>query len=181
LYVNYLTPPRLPGAHRAALEEDIRVAREQADVVIVSWHWGLSPYQIYPNAGAGELEVMEYQKEMGHFVIDCGADMVIGHHSHQPQHIEVYKGKPILYSLANFVHDLDGFREQSLMAILVRCLIADGKIYRLSFVPGVLRGHGPPDFARPSQAPEVVKRITYMSLPFDTRFEIGEEDVAVVL
>jgi len=90
----------------------------------------------------------------------------------------VYKGKPILYSLANFVHDLEGFREQSLMAILVRCLIADGKIHRLSFVPGVLRGHGPPDFARPSQAPEVVKRITDMSSPFDTRFEIGEEDVA---
>ncbi len=68
------------------------------------------------------------------------------------QHIEVYKGKLILYSLANFVHDLEGFREQSLMAILVRCLIADGKIHRLSFVPGVLRGHGPPDFARLSQA-----------------------------
>jgi len=52
---------------------------------------------------------MEYQKEMGHFAIDSGADMVIGHHSHQPQPIEVYQGKPILCSLANFVHDLAGF------------------------------------------------------------------------
>ena len=63
----------------------------------------------------------------------------------------------------------------------LRCLIADGKIQRLSYVPGIIRGHGPPDFARPSQAAEVVKRITDMSSPFGTRFEVGEEDVAVVL
>jgi poly-gamma-glutamate synthesis protein (capsule biosynthesis protein) len=169
------------GAHRAALEEDIRAAREQADVVIVSWHWGLSPYQIYPNAGAGEVEVMEYQQEMGHFAIDAGADMVIGHHSHQPQPIEVYQGKPILYSLANFVHDLDGFRGRTLMALLVRCRISDGKIQRLSYVPGILRGQGPPDFARPAQVPEVVQRMSAMSSPFGTRFAVGEEDVAVAL
>tara|TARA_Y100000758_G_C15899715_1_gene367305 strand:+ start:133 stop:639 length:507 start_codon:yes stop_codon:yes gene_type:complete len=167
--------------HRTALEADIRTAREQADVVIVSWHWGLSPYQIQPNAGAGDLPIMEYQQEMGHFAIDSGADMVIGHHSHQPQPIEIYKGKPILYSLANFVHDLGGFRDRTLMTMMVRCLIADGKLQRLSYIPGVVRGHGPPDFARPSQAPDVVKRITDMSAPFGTKFEIGEEDVTVSL
>jgi poly-gamma-glutamate capsule biosynthesis protein CapA/YwtB (metallophosphatase superfamily) len=169
------------GAYRSALAEDIRAAREQADVVIVSWHWGLSPYQVHPNAGAGEVEVMEYQQEMGHFAIDSGADMVIGHHSHQPQPIEVYKGKPILYSLANFVHDLGGFRERTLMAMLVHCLISDGKIQRLSYVPGIIRGHGPPDFARPSQVAEVVKCISEMSSPFGTQFEVGEEEVTLVL
>jgi poly-gamma-glutamate capsule biosynthesis protein CapA/YwtB (metallophosphatase superfamily) len=169
------------GAHRSALAEDIRAARAQADVVIVSWHWGLSPYQIYPNAGAGEVAVMEYQQEMGHFAIDAGADMVIGHHSHQPQPMEVYQGKPILYSLANFVHDLEGFRGRSLMAILVRCLISDGKIQRLSYVPGIIRGHGPPDFARPEQVPEVVQRMIDMSSPFGTRFEVGEEEVVLAL
>ena len=169
------------GGHRSALEEDIRAAREQADVVIVSWHWGLSPFQVHPDAEAGEVEVMDYQKEMGHFAIDSGADMVIGHHSHQPQPIEVYKGKPILYSLANFVHDLALFRERTLMAILVRCLLRDGKIHRLSYIPGTIYGHGPPDFTRPSHSPEVVKRMSEMSSPFGTRFEIGEEDVAVVL
>ena len=169
------------GEHRSALEEDIHTAREQADVVIVSWHWGLSPFQIYPNAKAGEVEVMEYQKEMGHFAIDSGADMVIGHHSHQPQPIEVYKGRPILYSLANFVHDLWGFRDRTLMAILVRCLLRDGKIHRLSYIPGMLHGNGPPNFTRPAQSTEVVKSISAMSSPFGTRFEVGEEDVAVVL
>jgi len=127
------------------------------------------------------VEVMEYQQEMGHFAIDAGADMVIGHHSHQPQPMEVYHGKPILYSLANFVHDLAGFRGRTLMAILVRCLISDGKIQRLSYVPGTLRGHGPPDFARPAQVPEVVQRLRDMSSPFGTRFEVGEEEVVLAL
>lgn len=129
----------------------------------------------------GEVEVMEYQKEMGHFAIDSGADMVIGTHSHLPQPIEVYRGKPILYSLANFVHDLGAFRDRTLMAILVRCLLRDGEIHRLSYVPGMLYGNGPPKFTRPAQSPEVVKRMTEMSSPFGTRFEVGEEDVAVVL
>ena len=124
---------------------------------------------------------MDYQQDMRLFAIDSGADMVIGHHSHQPQPIEIYKGKPILYSLANFVHDLGGFRDRTLMTMMVRCLIADGKLQRLSYIPGVVRGHGPSDFARPSQAPDVVMRITDMSAPFGTKFEIGEEDVTVSL
>jgi hypothetical protein len=95
--------------------------------------------------------------------------------------MEVYQGKPILYSLANFVHDLAGFRGRTLMALLVRCLISDGKIQRLAYVPGILRGHGPPDFARPAQVPEVVQCMSEMSAPFGTRFEVGDEDVAVVL
>jgi len=44
--------------------------------------------------------------------------MVVGHHPHEPQPIEIYKGKPILYSLANFVHDLGSFKHRKLMALL---------------------------------------------------------------
>jgi len=58
------------------------------------------------------------------------------------------------------------------MTMMVRCLIADGKLQRLSYIPGVVRGHGPPD---------VVKRITDMSAPSGTKFEIGGKDVTVSL
>ena len=67
------------------------------------------------------------------------------------------------------------------MALLVRCLIRDVKIQRLSFVPGVLDGNGPPVFPRPAESPKVVERMIQMSTPFGTRFEVGEEDVTVVL
>ena len=166
------------GADRAALEEDIQAAREQADVVIVSWHWGVSP----ATGGSGEL--VEYQTEMGHFAIDAGADMVAGHHPHVTQPIEVYKGKPIFYSLGNFVHDMhyqQGISHTKLKAMLVRCHIHDGKIQRLSFVPGLYQGNGPPDFFQPSQAPNIVQHMQEMSAPFGTQFEAGEDDVIIVL
>jgi poly-gamma-glutamate capsule biosynthesis protein CapA/YwtB (metallophosphatase superfamily) len=168
------------GAHRLALQEDIRTAREQADMVIVSWHWGLSPDQIHPHAGPGDVEVMQYQREMAHFAIDVGADMVVGHHSHQPQPIEVYKGRPIFYSLANFVHDLTGFGQHNLMTLMVRCVVRDGRIDRLSFVPGWVQ-NGPPNFSRPNEAPEVVRRMIEMSASFGTQFQVGDEDVSILL
>ena len=55
------------------------------------------------------------------------------------------------------------------------------QIQRLSYVPGIIRGHGPPDVARPTQVPEVVQRMSDMSSPFGTRFEVGEEEVALAL
>lgn len=165
------------GAHRAALEEDIRRARKEADVVVVSWHWGVSP----TTGGTGDL--VQYQIEMGRFAIDAGADMVAGHHSHVLQPIEVYKGKPILYSLGNFVHDLHYGKRHNVMfpAMLARCRIRAGKIDRLAFVPGLYKGNGPPEFFKPPEAPDLVGDIQKISARFGTRFEIGADDVAVVL
>ena len=44
----------------------------------------------------------ETQKSLAHRAIDCGADLVVGHHPHVLQAIEYYKGKYIAYSLGNF-------------------------------------------------------------------------------
>jgi poly-gamma-glutamate capsule biosynthesis protein CapA/YwtB (metallophosphatase superfamily) len=109
--------------------------------------------------------------------------MVAGHHSHVLQAIEVYKGKPILYSLGNFVHDLHYQKRPNytLLAMLVRCLIHDGKIRQLSLVPGLYKGNGPPEFFQPSQAPEIVRDIQKISARFNTQFQVGKDDVAVTL
>lgn len=61
-------------------------------LVIVSFHWGIER-ENYPNS---------VQKDLGRFTIDSGADLVLGHHPHVIQGIENYKGKYIVYSLANF-------------------------------------------------------------------------------
>ncbi len=160
----------------AALEEDIHTARAQADVVIVSWHWGVSP----ATGGTGEL--VGYQMEMGRKAIDFGADLVVGHHPHVLQPIEVYKGKAIVYSLANYVHDLGSFSPgRMLTTMLLRCRIRDGAIRRVSFVPGRIDGHGPPAFMRPSEAEDVVGHMRDISAPFGTRFDVGEDEVDVVL
>lgn len=165
------------GEHRDALVEDIQKARQAADVVIVSWHWGVSP----TTGGTGELT--DYQIEMGHFALDAGADMVVGHHSHVLQAIEVYKGKPLLYSLGNFVHDLHYQKRPNytLLSMLVRCQIQNGKIQRLAIVPGFYKMNGPPEFYQPSKAPEIVRDIKKISARFGTKFEVGSDDVAVIL
>lgn len=76
-----------------AMGDDIRKAREQADVVLVAFHIGR---MLHP-------ELLDTQFQITHYAIDCGADMVIGHHAHTLNGVEMYKGKPIFHNLGNFV------------------------------------------------------------------------------
>jgi poly-gamma-glutamate capsule biosynthesis protein CapA/YwtB (metallophosphatase superfamily) len=59
----------------------------------VSLHWG-TEYSDYPEV---------YQKETAHRLVDAGAKLVIGHHPHCLQGVEMYNGSFIAYSLGNFV------------------------------------------------------------------------------
>ena len=63
-----------------------------ADIKILSFHWGQEGSYI-PN---------ETQTKIAHFSIDAGADLVLGHHPHVLQKVEMYKDKTIVYSLGNF-------------------------------------------------------------------------------
>ena len=77
----------------ASIESDIAALRAQGcDLVIVSYHWGEEKDYV-PN---------ERQVPLGHATIDAGADVVLGHHSHRINPIELYHGKLICYSLGNF-------------------------------------------------------------------------------
>jgi poly-gamma-glutamate synthesis protein (capsule biosynthesis protein) len=74
---------------------DIRAARSvhRADLVIPIMHWGWE----------NELVSNARQKQLARTMIDAGADAVIGGHPHVTQDIEHYQGKPIVYSVGNFV------------------------------------------------------------------------------
>lgn len=75
--------------------ERIKALKEKSDLVIVNIHFGLE-YQAKAN---------QKQEQLAHSMIDNGADVIIGHHPHVIQNYEVYKGKPIFYSLGNFIFD----------------------------------------------------------------------------
>jgi poly-gamma-glutamate synthesis protein (capsule biosynthesis protein) len=75
---------------------DIARAREQADIVAVTFHYGIH----YVRA-----RMAEYQFEAAHAAIDAGADIVLGCHPHVLKAFEVYKGKAIFHSLGNFLCD----------------------------------------------------------------------------
>src|SRR6185295_460065 len=92
------TPPRIVTVPYeedvAAMQEDIRKAKQQADVVIMSIHWGL---RLVPKT------ICTYQPPVAHAAIDAGADLILGHHAHSIKAVEVYKGKVCFYSIGNFM------------------------------------------------------------------------------
>jgi poly-gamma-glutamate capsule biosynthesis protein CapA/YwtB (metallophosphatase superfamily) len=77
------------------ITRDVRAAKQQVDLLIVSMHAG-KEYRFQHSSR---------QAEIAHTAVDAGADIVIGHHPHVVQDTEIYQGKPILYSLGNFVFD----------------------------------------------------------------------------
>jgi len=76
-------------------QELVSRLNNEVDFVVVSIHWG-AEYKHQP------LQRKEY---LAHLFVDSGADLVIGHHPHVVQTMEIYKDAPIFYSLGNFVFD----------------------------------------------------------------------------
>lgn len=80
-------------AAKDGVKKDVEEAKlNGAQLVVVSFHWGIET-EHYPNG---------YQKDLAHYAVDCGADLVVGHHPHVMQGIELYKDAYIIYSLGNF-------------------------------------------------------------------------------
>ncbi|MEJ2054765.1 MAG: CapA family protein [Calditrichaceae bacterium] len=75
------------------INEDIKKLKENADFIIVNFHWGMEKENL-----PGEDQI-----DFAHRVIDFGADLIVGHHPHVLQGIEIYKDKAIVYSLGNFI------------------------------------------------------------------------------
>jgi poly-gamma-glutamate synthesis protein (capsule biosynthesis protein) len=96
--------------------EALRQAREQADFVIPVVHWG-NEYQSRPH---------KTQVDLAHWLIDQGADAVVGGHPHWMQSVESYRGRPIAYSLGNFVFDQDWSSETKL-GLAIGLILADGR------------------------------------------------------
>lgn len=108
-------------------EENIRsgieAIRKKADVVVATFHWGKNY----------EPKVDKKQKRFGQFAIDSGADAVIGHHPHIIQGMTVYKDKPILYSVGNFIFSTGNNRAKEGLA--ARLIVKKKKLARLEVVP----------------------------------------------
>ena len=78
------------------IEKSIREARRQADYVLVSVHSHEYPMR-------DTTEPAEFYHTFCHACIDAGADAILGHGPHELRGIEIYNGKPIFYSLGNFI------------------------------------------------------------------------------
>ncbi len=102
------------------LVDEIKKLRDQCDYLVVYVHWGIERNET-PE---------DYQRSLGKQYIDAGADVVIGSHPHVLQGVEYYKGKPIVYSLGNFIFG------SSIPKTALLKVQWDGEDSQLTFVPG---------------------------------------------
>lgn len=110
-----------------------RARRDGADVVIPVMHWG---WEQEPVAGAR-------QRQLARLMIDAGADAVIGGHPHVIEDVDTYRGKPIVYSLGNFV--FDGFSDEAGNTGWLLALELDGRgVRRWQSLVARLDGNGLP-------------------------------------
>ncbi len=85
-------------------------ARGDIDIVAVSFHWG-NEHERVPDS---------YQRRIARLAIDSGADLVLGHHPHVLQGIELYNGGIIFYSLGNYIFDMDPDPTYDSVAVVLR-------------------------------------------------------------
>lgn len=104
------------------IAEDIKAIRTQVDWIVVNYHWGQE------NAS----HPADWQQQLARFTIDQGADLVVGHHPHVLQGAEVYKGRPIAYSLGNFI--FGGNSRSDYDTAVLRVAVKD-KQMKVEFLP----------------------------------------------
>jgi gamma-polyglutamate biosynthesis protein CapA len=124
--VSYGTIPAL----MAEIEKDIKNARSKVDVLVIYLHWGKE-----------DNPVQEIQYASARQIIDMGADIIIGSHTHVFQDVEIYKGKYIFYGMGNFVFDMK--REDSKYSAILKLKVENKKITKLKLVPVYLENNRP--------------------------------------
>jgi len=158
----------LLAADVSAMEDDVVLAKRHHDVVMVSLHnHDRSHHRAYgvQDTTPPNDEIM-YRR-----AIDAGADLVIGSGPHVLRGIEIYQGKPIFYSLANFIyqyrtpeaipidliHQRDGEiarptnvsvwdrrdPREIFQGVMVRMTINAGKLTRIELIPFTIDDEGP--------------------------------------
>ncbi len=120
---------------------NIRQADSTVDFVVATFHWGAELHN-YPKP---------YQIDIAHKAIDAGADLIIGHHPHVLQGLEVYKNRLIAYSLGNFTfssHSRKSTESMILKVVLTPNGLLLARVVPLSvdndvvaFQPRILKGN----------------------------------------
>lgn len=106
----------------------------QVDWLIISLHWG-NEYLKTPE---------NWRVEFAHDLIDRGADIIHGQHPHVLQPIEYYKGKPIYYSLGNFVFDQNWSYETS-HSEMIKLTLTKDKMLNQQIVPITIKFNSRPE------------------------------------
>ena len=136
--------PGLIGAYDRHIEEllgEVQKLKKDVDLVVLSIHWGIER-----DAEPKAQDVVLAKK-----LIDGGVDVIMGHHPHVLQGIEIYKGKPIFYSLGNFVFGTRGELTSNTMIAQINLL--DGEMKDIEIIPFNI------ELGRPMPVTEDIKQL----------------------
>nr|MBI5456040.1 CapA family protein [Candidatus Levybacteria bacterium] len=155
----FYVPVDTKDAKAASLFEQIKKVKKNADILIVSAHWG-------PNWG---YEPPEEHIPFAHAIIDAGADVVFGHSGHVFRGIEVYKNKPILYCAGNFIDDyaVDEVEKNNQSFIFI--LETDkSSIKKISLYPTVIKNLQA-NLAKEYEQEEIIMKMQNLCSKFGTK------------
>ncbi|MBW2525335.1 MAG: CapA family protein [Deltaproteobacteria bacterium] len=156
-----------PAGTREKMERDVERERPDADLLIVSFHWGVEGWSVtHPD-----------QIRLGRAAVDAGADLVLGHHPHRLQGIEAYRDRHIVYSLGNFVFGANSQPEDTDSVIAQeRFTLRDGKLLRTEqrLLPASISSDPRVNDFRPmllegSEARRVLDKIQSLSLALEPK------------
>jgi poly-gamma-glutamate synthesis protein (capsule biosynthesis protein) len=180
----------------ANLVSDVRAAKEKADAVVLSLHWGV---HFVPRV------IADYQRTVAQAAFEAGADLILGHHAHVPKAIEVVGGKTCFYSLSNFImtsdpkvtggaadfernygvpldpayprmpYGVDGKR-----SLIAKAVISEGSV-RTSFLPALIDTQLRPEIlhAGDPRFDDMVRYMDWASAGFAHRFTVEEDEVVI--
>ncbi len=165
LPANFVATDSRPGLARGrgnsdAVASAIRAAKARYDYVIVSFHWGVE-YEDYANGD----QVHDARR-----AVDAGADMVLSHHPHVIQGVEIYKRKLIAYSLGDFV--FDHYSRKTGEAFILNAQLGPDGVAGVIATPVYLNSSGAPAVVTGSEASTILKRLKQISSPHGTTVRI---------
>lgn len=140
----------------------VKAARQKCDLLIVSMHWNEEH----------EYRLSSYCRKMGRALVDAGADIVIGNHSHVYGEIEIYKGKYIINSLGNFVFggNEDPYVQKCAIFRQEFLMYPDGTVEDggIDIIPAMISSHKEyndyqPRIATPEEGKEILYAIAGLS------------------
>jgi len=147
------THPQIATLDIEQLQTEIGHMRQEnaADILIVNMHAG-TEYTRHPN---------QEQIDFAHAAIDAGADVIIGHHPHWIQDIEIYKDKPIFYSLGNFVFD-QMWSQDTREGLMVKLNFSDKKLDGYELLPVIIDNYCCPRLADEQEKATILDKLKFI-------------------
>lgn len=181
----------------ADMVADIKAAKQSADCVVLSLHWGL---HFIPKT------IAQYQPAVAKAAFAAGADIIFGHHPHVPKGIGVHDGKVCFYSLGNFIMsrnertpanaaafiknhgvELDpdyprlAYGKDSKRTLIAKAVLTPQGARSVSFLPALVDKQLRPEILHPGDArfAEAVSYMDWASEDFEHKFTVKGDEVVI--